>query len=69
MPKVYKIALTGGPCSGKSTAMSRIKEHFSDKFIVFVLPEVATMTITSGVNIIPTNYEPEEHKEVTKSIC
>lgn len=49
--------------------MSKIKQHFSDNFIVYILPEVATMTITSGVNIIPTNYEPQDHKELTKSIC
>ena len=67
--KVYKIVLTGGPCSGKTTAMSTIKQYFSDDFIVYTLPEVATMTITSGVNIIPTNYSPDAHLFLTQSIC
>lgn len=67
--KVYKIVLTGGPCSGKTTAESTIRETFQNEFIVYNLPEVATMTITSGVNIIPTNYTPESHFELTKSIC
>ena len=69
MNKVHKIVLTGGPCSGKSTALSQIVERFSNDFIVYSLPEVATLTITSGVNIIPTNYKPEDHKHLTKLIC
>ena len=67
--KVHKIVLTGGPCSGKSTALSKIVERFSNNFIVYAIPEVATLTITSGVNIIPTNYDPESHKTLTKLIC
>lgn len=67
--KVYKVVLTGGPCSGKTTAMSTIKQYFSDDFVVYTLPEVATMTITSGVNIIPTNYTPYTHRVLTRSIC
>ncbi len=67
--KVYKVVLTGGPCSGKTTAMATLKEKFSSDFIVFTLPEVATMIIQSGVNIIPTNYTVETHLVLTQSIC
>ncbi len=67
--KVYKLVLTGGPCSGKTTALTTIKETFSDQFIIYSIPEVATMTITSGVNIIPVNFTPETHKILTRSIC
>ena len=47
---VHKIVITGGPCAGKSTALSRIQKHFSqlDYNVVFV-PETATELITSGV--------------------
>lgn len=28
---VYKIVLTGGPCAGKTMALTRIRDHFRDK--------------------------------------
>lgn len=28
---VYKFVLTGGPCAGKTTALSRMSTFFSDK--------------------------------------
>jgi predicted ATPase len=46
---MYQIALTGGPCAGKSTSMSRIKEMFEARgFAVYILPEGATLTIHAG---------------------
>jgi len=27
---IAKIALTGGPCAGKTTTISRIEEHLND---------------------------------------
>jgi thymidylate kinase len=66
--KVYKVVLTGGPCSGKTTALTTLKERFGDKFIIYSIPEVATMTITSVVNIIPNNFTPKTHKILTQAI-
>lgn len=47
---VTKIVITGGPCAGKTTAMSRIQDEFSKKgyYVIFV-PETATELINSGV--------------------
>ena len=46
---VTKIVITGGPCAGKSTAMSWIQEEFSKRgYGVLFVPETATELITSG---------------------
>lgn len=45
-----KIVITGGPCAGKSTAMSRIQEEFGQMgYTVLFVPETATELITGGV--------------------
>ena len=50
MQKITKIVITGGPCAGKSTAMSWIRNSFSHKgYIVLFIPETATELITGGV--------------------
>ncbi len=48
---VCKIALTGGPCGGKTTAIAKIKEHFTARgYRVLVVSEVATDLICGGVS-------------------
>lgn len=48
--KVFKIVITGGPCAGKSTAMSRIIEEFTNiGYKVLVVPETATELIVGGI--------------------
>lgn len=48
--KIHRIVLTGGPCSGKTTALNFLFEKLRDKgFRVFNAPEVATMIIGGGV--------------------
>ncbi len=48
--QIVKIVLTGGPCGGKSSAIERIKTHFSaEGYTVLVISEVATDLITGGV--------------------
>lgn len=47
---IIRIALTGGPCAGKTTALTKIIERFSDLgYLVYALPE--TPTIFSNVSI------------------
>lgn len=49
MPKITKIVITGGPCGGKSTALSRIEKHFSGLgYHVMFVNETATEMITGG---------------------
>jgi len=47
---ITKIVLTGGPCAGKTTAMSWIQNHFTKHgYTVLFVPETATELITGGV--------------------
>lgn len=51
---VTKIVLTGGPCGGKTTMLSKMVSTFSEKgYKVLVVPEGATELIPNG--IIPGN--------------
>ena len=50
---VYKIVLTGGPCGGKTSSLEKIKNHFKDEIKVITIPELATVTIESGMTIVP----------------
>ena len=49
---VHRIVLTGGPCGGKTTALSHITDRFKSLgYNVYVVPETATTFILGGVNI------------------
>jgi CYTH domain-containing protein/predicted ATPase len=48
---VAMIVLTGGPCSGKSSSLAYLTEKLSDQgFMVFVIPETATLITDSGID-------------------
>lgn len=48
--EITKIVITGGPCAGKSTAMSWIQNAFTQMgYAVLFVPETATELITGGV--------------------
>ncbi len=50
MSTIYKIVITGGPCAGKSTAMSWIQNAFAQMgYTVLFVPETATEFISGGV--------------------
>ena len=54
----YKIVLTGGPCGGKSTALSKLSRFLNKaNFKVFVLPEVATILLGAGVDFVGIGRE------------
>lgn len=47
---ITKIVITGGPCAGKTTALSRIQTAFTDLgYAVVFIPETATELITGGI--------------------
>ena len=47
---IYKIVITGGPCAGKTTALSWIQNAFSKRdYKVLFIPETATELISGGV--------------------
>lgn len=48
--QTYRIVITGGPCAGKTTAISRIQDEFSKKgYNVILVSETATDLIMSGI--------------------
>lgn len=71
---VKKVVLTGGPCAGKSTAISKITKRFSERgFIVLVASETATEIINMGIRPFGDNkidsYEFQRfifHKQLAK---
>lgn len=66
--KVYVFTITGGPCAGKTTCLEYLVERFSPRFKVYCLPELASITINAGVNIIPSEFTNDSHTEFTKAI-
>ena len=47
---IHKIVVTGGPCGGKTTALSRIQRDLSHLgYTVLIVPETATALISGGV--------------------
>lgn len=63
--EIVKVVLTGGPCAGKTTALVRVIEHFSNLgFKVFTIPEVPTLFTQAGMNYLTKNkaffYEGEK---------
>ena len=47
--EITKIVFTGGPCAGKTTAITTIAERlWENGFIVFIVPEAASMIFRSG---------------------
>lgn len=50
MQQITKIVITGGPCAGKTTAMSWIQNYFTRKgYVVLFISETATELISGGV--------------------
>ncbi len=48
--EIFHICLTGGPCAGKTTALSYISKYLKKKHIPFVtVPEAATELILNGI--------------------
>lgn len=56
--KITRIVLTGGPCAGKTSALERIVDHFTQKgYKVFTIPEMPTLFTQSGMNYLTKNKE------------
>ncbi|KAL1508542.1 hypothetical protein AB1Y20_004641 [Prymnesium parvum] len=48
-PPLYRVVLTGGPCGGKTTALSEIKARLESLgFLVMCAPEAATLLFSNG---------------------
>lgn len=52
MGNVTKIALTGGPCGGKTTSISVLEQQLTNKgYKVFIVEEMATRISTLMIKI------------------
>eukprot|EP00656_Telonema_subtile_P045106 TRINITY_DN51374_c0_g1_i1.p1 TRINITY_DN51374_c0_g1~~TRINITY_DN51374_c0_g1_i1.p1 ORF type:complete len:344 (-),score=100.88 TRINITY_DN51374_c0_g1_i1:47-1078(-) len=48
---LHRIVITGGPCAGKTTAMTTLRERLENAgWRVFVVPEAATLLFHNGAN-------------------
>lgn len=58
MKEIKRIVLTGGPCAGKTTALVRITEYFSNRgYKVFTIPEVPTLYSLGGWSYLTPNKD------------
>jgi transcriptional regulator with XRE-family HTH domain len=67
LPKITKIVVTGGPCAGKSTAISWIQNAFTKLgYKVIFIPETSTELITAGINLSSCNSPLDFAKGLVK---
>ncbi len=46
---LHRFVITGGPCAGKTTFLSHLRHHLENiGYKVFVVPEAATLLMSSG---------------------
>lgn len=66
-----EIVLTGGPCAGKTSALSYLKDKLTDRgYRVFVCPEVASLIILGGIHDMRnlSKNDPQKFFEVQCAI-
>lgn len=62
---LYRIVITGGPCSGKSTCLTYFRKKLEKMgYRVFCVPEVATMMMTAGVRLWMSPEEAKAEEEM-----
>ena len=60
MYDIYTIVLTGGPCAGKTTAITTIADKLREQgFAVFTVPEAASMIFGSGGDLRVDTFSEE----------
>jgi thymidylate kinase len=66
---VYTIAFTGGPCAGKTTAISYCAERLKELgFPAICVPEAATLIFSSGGVLNMATYTPYQGIEFQKTL-
>ena len=57
-PPVHRVAITGGPCAGKTTALAEVSERLRTRgFRVYVVPEAATIMQVGGASFANLTLE------------
>ncbi|KAJ6217135.1 hypothetical protein RDWZM_008292 [Blomia tropicalis] len=58
---VYRLVLTGGPCSGKTTGQARLSTFFENLgWKVYRVPETATTLFSGGIRFPDMNQEQQD---------
>ena len=66
---VFEIVLTGGPCAGKTTALTILTQKLADYgYKVLVCPETATLVITAGLDVVSMLSEPRSAFELQRQV-
>lgn len=66
--QIRKIVITGGPCAGKSTALSWIQAEYTKKgYSVIFVPESATELILAGISSTTLNSDIEFQTALLKN--
>src|SRR5260370_247193 len=66
-PAIHRIVLTGGPCAGKSTALTHVTKHLLAAGLnVFRVPEASTLLLAGGA--VVAGAPPEELFTFQRSI-
>lgn len=64
---ITRVVITGGPCSGKTTGLRYFKQELEKLgYIVFCLPEVATMLMQGGARLWLTPEEQVAEQEAIR---
>lgn len=59
--ELLRVVLTGGPCAGKSTALTRLKETCQQHgYECYTVPEIPTLMIDGGLPFPPPTAESEQ---------
>ena len=57
---IYRFVVTGGPCAGKTTCLSRMSNFLQDRgFNVYSVPEAATMLFANGASQFTADTDEE----------
>jgi len=68
-PNVYTVVFTGGPCAGKSTALTSCAERLKELgFPVICVTEAATLIFSSGGVLNMVTYTPYQAIEFQKNL-
>lgn len=55
--EIFKIVITGGPCGGKTTAITKISDQLREKgYTVFMVPEASSLIFGGGGDLNLGNY-------------
>ncbi|EGR34341.1 hypothetical protein IMG5_015480 [Ichthyophthirius multifiliis] len=67
--KIYKICITGGPCSGKTSGVVLLAEKLRDEgFQVFTVPEAVPLLVNGGGMLDIQNLEENQQIAFYKSL-